>query len=207
MHVHGIIDSLTYPDSPSFLRYQYPSRLPQDVQQRLTDSAARVIEGFGLTNSTFNIEYFWDADTDRLSLLEVNPRHSQSHAWLFQQVDGVANHQLMLRLALGQPAALPDHKGPHAVAGKYFLRHFTDGLVTHAPTPERVAAVERDLTGVHVQPVAREGQRLSDLPQQDSYSFELAEINIGAETEHELEQKYEQCVERLGYAVDERSPQ
>ncbi|GAB3213750.1 hypothetical protein GCM10027294_48070 [Marinactinospora endophytica] len=86
--VYGVVDSLLYPDSPSFLRYQYPSRLPGHVTERLTAVSRRVVERLGLDSVTFNIEFFWDPETDRIRLLEVNPRHSQSHAKLFEYVDG-----------------------------------------------------------------------------------------------------------------------
>ncbi|HET7388224.1 MAG TPA: ATP-grasp domain-containing protein [Nocardioidaceae bacterium] len=202
VRVHGIIDSLTYPDSPSFRSYHYPSSLPQPVQDRLVDNSTRVIRQIGLSPSAFNIEYFWDAETDRLALLEVNPRLSQSHAWLFEQVDGVANHQVMVRLALGQPPGLPRREGAYGVAAKYFLRRFDDGVVTTAPPPELLERVEREVDGVQVHPVATEGSRLSAQRQQDSYSFEVAQTHVAAADREELEEKYLRCVQMLGYEID-----
>jgi hypothetical protein len=35
VHIYGIVDSITCPDSSSFLRYQYPSSLPPAVMQRM----------------------------------------------------------------------------------------------------------------------------------------------------------------------------
>jgi biotin carboxylase len=202
VRVHGVIDSLTYPDSPSFRSYQYPSDLPQAVQKRLVDNATRVIGQIGLSPSAFNIEYFWDAETDRLALLEVNPRLSQSHAWLFEQVDGVANHQVMVRLALGRVPRMPHREGPYAVAAKYFLRRFDDGVVTAGPSLEHVQSVQRELDGVHVHVVATEGDRLSEQRQHDSYSFEVAQIHVAAAVREELEEKYRRCVQMLGYEID-----
>lgn len=87
-HVYGIIDSICYPDTPSFLRYQYPTQLPGEIVQRVTDVSCRVIKQIGLDNSAFNIEFFWDGERDRINILEINPRISQSHAPLFTYVDG-----------------------------------------------------------------------------------------------------------------------
>src|SRR5947199_445410 len=95
VHVYGTVDSITYPDSSSFLRYQYPSSLPATVTERMAELSKRVIRQLGLDGITFNIEFFWEPQHDRISLLEVNPRHSQSHAELFEQVDGIANHDHM----------------------------------------------------------------------------------------------------------------
>ena len=72
VNLTGIVDSLHYENSSSFLRYRYPSELPEHVQDRIRSVTHRVMTSLGLRNSTFNVEYFWDADTDRLVLLEVN---------------------------------------------------------------------------------------------------------------------------------------
>ncbi|MDQ4054761.1 MAG: ATP-grasp domain-containing protein [Actinomycetota bacterium] len=204
VRVHGIIDSVTYPDSPSFLRYQYPSSLPGQVQERLAASAKSVIAQLGLTGSAFNIEYFWNPETDRLAVLEVNPRHSQSHAWIFEQVDGLANHQVMVRLGLGRNPELPHRQGAYPVAAKCFVRSFVDGVVTRAPSAEEVARIEAEHERVHVQLVAGRGQRLADLRQQDSYSYELARVYAAARDEDALVATYDEVVAQLGYEVEER---
>lgn len=203
VHVYGVIDSETYPDSPSFRRYLYPSQLPEGVQDRLVRGTTKVIEQLGLTSSTFNIEFFWDSATDRLALLEVNPRHSQQHARMFEQVDGVSNHEVIVRLGLGQAPDLPGGRGPWDVAARYFLRHFTDGVVTRCPTAADVERIEETIPGVSVELVAEEGQRLSDLPLQDSYSFELAVVHVAADDVDDLEVKYQRCCEELAFEIEE----
>ncbi|CCG03655.1 ATP-grasp domain-containing protein [Blastococcus saxobsidens] len=204
-HVYGIVDSLHYPGTSSFLRYQYPSRLPEEMQSRLATLSERVIDQIGLDQMTFNIEYFWDPDTDRIRLLEVNPRHSQSHALLFERVDGVSNHEVLVKLALGEEPTEPRGDGDYGVAGKCFLRAFDDALVVRAPSPEDVARVEREVDGVTVEVVAEQGHRLSELSQQDSYSYELALLFIGAQDEAELNTKYDQCVRMLPFEFEEVS--
>ncbi|SKA35288.1 Carbamoylphosphate synthase large subunit (split gene in MJ) [Marinactinospora thermotolerans DSM 45154] len=200
--VYGVVDSLLYPDSPSFLRYQYPSRLPGHVTERLTTVSRRVVERLGLDSVTFNIEFFWDPETDRIRLLEVNPRHSQSHAKLFEYVDGTPNHECALSLALGRSPELSPGDGEYAVAAKWFLRRFEDGVVRRAPGPEDVARVEREIPGTTVKVVAHEGDRLSRLPGQDSYSYELAQVFVGARDEEELKDKYDRCVAALPFEID-----
>ncbi|MGH3321949.1 MAG: ATP-grasp domain-containing protein [Streptosporangiaceae bacterium] len=201
--VYGVVESLHYPGSPSFLRYQYPARLPESVFNRMVDITRRVIEQIGLDGGTFNIEFFWDAGRDAINLLEVNPRNSQSHARLFADVDGVPNHQCMVSLALGQAPNPPYRRGRHRVAAKWFLRRFADGVVRRSPTLEEVAKLEREIPATAVRVVAGLGARLSELPRQDSYSYELADIYIGASDEAELVAKYEQCAESLHFEFDE----
>ncbi|MPY81055.1 MAG: hypothetical protein GEV04_22015 [Actinophytocola sp.] len=48
-----------------------------------------------------------------------------------------------------------------------------------------------------------EGVRLSEAAAQDSYSYELAHIFIGAHSEQELHEKYEQCLAGLPFEFDE----
>ncbi|MEQ7127685.1 ATP-grasp domain-containing protein [Actinopolymorpha sp. B11F2] len=201
--IYGVVDSVTYAESPSFLRYQYPSRLPAQVLGRTEDLTRRVIAQVGLTDSTFNVEFFHDAERDDIRLLEVNPRHSQSHAQLFEQVDGVSNHECMLRLAVGRDPDLPHGKGPYDVAAKWFLRRFSDGEVRRCPTAEQVAQLEREVPGATVQLLVREGDRLSNLHGQDSYSYQLAHVYVGADSEDDLVGKFDRCVDGLSFEIDD----
>ncbi|MER7076902.1 ATP-grasp domain-containing protein [Saccharopolyspora kobensis] len=203
VRAYGVVDSINYEGTSSFLRYQYPSNVPEAVRLRLEDISVRLIEQIGLTPSTFNIEYFWDPDTDAINIIEVNPRLSQSHARLFDAVDGAPNLQCMVHLALGEHPRLPRGRGEHRVAAKWFLRRFTDGVVRRVPGEEEIAEIERDLPGVTVQVIPGQGERLSDLPGQDSYSYELADIFIGADDEAELNERYQRCVDALHFEFDE----
>ncbi|OEU90789.1 biotin carboxylase [Streptomyces abyssalis] len=203
VHCYGVVDSVLYEGTSSFLRYQYPSSVPADLADRMCDVSTRVVQQIGLDNSTFNIEFFWDQERDRINIVEVNPRLSQSHAPLFEQVDGVPNHQCMISLALGRDPHLPHRKGPFDVAGKWFLRRFSDGYVRRSPSDEDIARVEREVPGTIVDITATEGGRLSELQSQDSYSYELAAMYIGARDEAELGEKYERCLELLPFEFDE----
>jgi hypothetical protein len=203
VEIHGVLDSLVYPEVSSFLRHQYPSQLPGALQERLADVSRRVIEHIGLTNTTFSIEFFVDPDSGEINLLEINPRHSQAHAAMFEQVDGFANHHYQVRVALGEDPARPHDEGPWAISARYYLRRFTDGLLVRGPSPEDIAAVERDFDGVIVTRRAQDGKRLSDLHAQDSYSYDLAEIVVGAQNVAAMEEKYEQVVAALPFEFAE----
>lgn len=133
--MYGALDSINYPDTSCFLRHQYPSQLPDHVVDRMYDVSERVIRHIGLDSIAFSIEYFVDPDFDGVRLLEINPRHSQSHAELFRHVDGVPNHHMMLRLALGRKPHMPYRKGEYSIAAKCFLRRFDgNAVVDRTPT-------------------------------------------------------------------------
>jgi hypothetical protein len=201
--VYGALDSVNYPGTSSFLRHQYPSQLGDDAVRRMREIAERVMTRIGFDNATFSIEFFCDPDSGQVCLLEINPRHSQSHAELFEFVDGVANHEIMVRLGLGEDPGRRTRKGEYQIAGKWLLRRFEDGVVTRVPTPEEIAAVQERVDGTQIEIAVEVGQRLSELPEQDSYSFELAQLFVAARTEHEMKQKYQACVDALPFEFDD----
>ncbi|MER2093018.1 MAG: ATP-grasp domain-containing protein, partial [Saccharopolyspora rectivirgula] len=200
-HVYGIIDSICYPDTPSFLRYQYPTQLPGEIVQRVTDVSCRVIKQIGLDNSAFNIEFFWDGERDRINILEINPRISQSHAPLFTYVDGVPNHHCVVRVALGEDPHMPRQRGEHRSAAKWFWRTFSDGVAERVPSAEDVQRVQEEVPSAVVDIIAERDRRLSELPAQDSYSYELAAIYLGAPDQEQLRTKYQKCRELLPFEI------
>ncbi|MFI4916527.1 MAG: acetyl-CoA carboxylase biotin carboxylase subunit family protein [Phycisphaerales bacterium JB060] len=201
--LHGVVDSYRYPGTSVFQRYQYPSHLPPQVRDRMLDVSARVLDRFGFDGGAFNIEYFWDPRTDRLSLLEVNPRISQSHAPQFRMVDGDANMKVITDLALGQQPTMGQDAGEHAMAAKFMLRSFVqDGTVTRSPGQADIAAVRRQFPGTLVLPTVSFGHRLSEQRDADSYSWLLAEIYMGGRNEEELLAHFLQAADMLGFRID-----
>src|SRR5699024_6022914 len=203
VEIIGVVDSICYEQSSSFLRYQYPSNLPERALQKMAETTRRVIGAIGLRNSTFNIEYFWDEPTQRLALLEINSRHSQSHAQVFRWVDGRPNHLAMMDLALGRRPHMPRGKGEYAIAAKWMLRRFTDGLVVRVPSAAEVKAVEEQFPAVRITIVAKEHELLSDIEGQDSYSFMLAEIVVAGGSERELQTIYDSCCNALLFIIED----
>jgi hypothetical protein len=200
--VYGVLDSLTYPGRSSFLRHQYPSRLPGDVTAKLREVSEKVMGQIGMDSATFSIEFFHDPETGEVNLLEINPRHSQSHAEMFEHVDGVPNHHCMISLALGRDPALPQGAGTYGIAAKWYHRRFEDGVVRRTPTTEEIRRIEEDIPGTKIEIGVSVGQRLSDLPEQDQYSYELAHVFVGAKDEREMCEKYERVIDALVFDFD-----
>ncbi|MET9709051.1 ATP-grasp domain-containing protein [Nocardiopsis alba] len=204
--VYAMLDSVDFPGTPVFLRHQYPSAMPDEIRRRLVDIAERVVEHHGLDSTTFSVEFFYDPIEDRIDIVEINPRHSQSHTALFELVDGVANHERMLRLAMGEDPDLSGvgEKG-YPVAAEWYHRRFRDGVIARVPTTEEVRELERSLPGVRIQIVPETGRRLSDMFAQDGYSYELARIVTGGEDELEIQAKYERCVKALHFEFEDET--
>jgi biotin carboxylase len=200
-HAYAVVDSVREEGSSSFSRYQYPSALPHEVQATACALAERVVAATGLDESTFNVEIFVDPERGQLGLLEINSRLSQSHAPLFERVDGVSHLKLMVDLALGRRPTLPRRQGPDAVAAKLFLRAHRDAVVERVPAPEVVAEIERRFPGAIVHVLVEAGTRLRDLEDQDAYSYELAEVYLGASSQPELLWRWEECQRLLDFEL------
>ncbi len=199
--VYATIDSLRAPGISSFSRYQYPSRLPAAVRNRMTRITERFMRHIGFDNAPFNIEYFWDANEDRIWLLEVNPRISESHAHLFAMVDGASHHEIAVDLSLGHRPRLPHRAGEFGCAGKFFVRSFRDGTVRRVPSEADLEQLREAVPGTIVQVVPRVGQRLSELMDQDSYSYTLAQLWIGATNNTQLEKRHERALSYLPFEI------
>ena len=205
-HVHGIVDSIRLPNRSSFARYQYPSRLPPRVRRRMTEITARFLEHVGYDDAAFNVELFWQPKGDHVWLLEVNTRVAQHHSELFEKVGGVSNHEVAVEVALGSRPRMPETGGEFTCAAAFFLRTYADAFVEAVPSEAWIAAVAREVPGTVVDLHVSEGMWLSELPEQDSYSYYLAIIYVGAHGQRELLRRYRRVVERLPFRLSPRVP-
>lgn len=200
----GIVDSIRYSQVLSFFRYEYPSRLPDHIQEQIYEISERVIKHVGYDNSAFNIEYFWDETLDKLWLLEINTRISQSHSDIFEKVDGVSNQQVPVDLSLGQKPRMLHREGKFPVAGKFFHRVFHgDARVTRVPTAKEIEAIQKKFPDAWILPQVREGMYLSELLEQDSYSYALAHIYLGAQDRETLLNDYNTILSSLRFDVED----
>ncbi|TVS10452.1 MAG: D-alanine--D-alanine ligase, partial [Wenzhouxiangella sp.] len=207
VQVFGTIDSLrSGKHHSSFSRYQYPSKLPRKVQARMIKAARTFMRHIGYDQGTFNIEFFWNHEDDSLMLLEVNSRISKSHSPLFLMVDGATNHKVSLDLALGRKPVMPHREGEHELAGKFMMRLFkdevSDGTVCRIPSEEDIDRVRKVYPDAFVQPLVEDGMRLSDLKFQDSYSYEIAVVFLGADRQKQLLDRFAEVEEFLPFKFD-----
>ncbi|HZX22697.1 MAG TPA: D-alanine--D-alanine ligase, partial [Woeseiaceae bacterium] len=191
--IYGVVDTIRDRHVQSVLsRYQYPSSVPRDTQKRMEETATAILDGFGYDNAPFNVEFYWDRDSDKLSLLEINARISQSHCPLFALVDGASHQQVVIDLALGKQPQPPHREGDHKVAAKFMMRVFEDGVVAHAPGPGDEKLLEERFPEARFECHVSDGQSLEELPFQDSYSFNIADVYLGGKDQHELLEKYDE---------------
>lgn len=186
-HVHGVFDMHKDNAGTSFDRLDYPAgSVPEEVQQRMIDLSRRYLEHVGFDDGCFNAEFMWDEPEDKLWLIEVNTRISQSHSDLFAKVDGASNHEVAIDIALGRPPRMPHREGDYAVAGQCMVFHDEDVVVTRVPDEADMEKIRADHPGVRFVPEVEVGDRLSELGGQDSYRHIVGKLYIGASTHEEL---------------------
>jgi biotin carboxylase len=121
----GIVEPVMYPGTQAFMRWIYPSTLTTGVRARALDVARRFLQAVGFTHGMFNLEFFYDAARDRLSVIEFNPRMASQFSDLYLRVDGIDLHRVALELAHGRdPAALPRAQPSAGAAGSFVYRTF-----------------------------------------------------------------------------------
>jgi biotin carboxylase len=142
IHALGLVDAIMYPGTQGFMRWDHPSRASTTVQQRALDVARRFLNAIGYHHGFFNLEFFHDAATDRLSVIECNPRLASQFADLYLRVQGRDAHAMALALALGEdPLATPCRAPTAGAAASLVYRHFDPRTLPPAePTAAQKAA-------------------------------------------------------------------
>ena len=133
----GIVDALMYPGTNAFQRFEYPSTLPPAVQQRMRALAARSVEVLGFDHGCFNVEMVWNDQTDRIQIIEVNPRLAAQFGDLYEKVGGVNSYQLLLDLTVGRAPRPKPAQGRYGAAASFVFREF-DGIDKIEPDPAQV---------------------------------------------------------------------
>ncbi len=98
----GVVDAVVYPGTQAFMRWDFPSQLPSTVQQRALAVAQTFLSAIGFSHGLFNMEFFHDPVTGKLSVIEFNPRLASQFSDLYRRVHGIDPHALSLALAMGQ---------------------------------------------------------------------------------------------------------
>ncbi|MGM0934635.1 MAG: ATP-grasp domain-containing protein [Bacteroidota bacterium] len=202
VETYGIVDSVNYEDSSSFFYYLLPSGLPQEVKGQLRDLSNKLMQEYDLNNTPFNIEYYYDDDSKEIKLLEVNPRMSKSHADIYAKVYGRSNHELLVQIASGEEPDYTPEGGTYDCAAKFHYRVFKDGKITRIPSAEELEEMKEEFPDTLIYLKVQEGDKLSELSAQDSYSYLLATIHTGAESREELLEKYKSITDRLNIKID-----
>ncbi|MFZ5484064.1 MAG: ATP-grasp domain-containing protein [Pseudomonadota bacterium] len=141
----GVVESVMYPGTQAFMRFVYPCALPDPVRARAIDVARRFLAAVGFDHGLFNMEFLYDPASDRLAVIEFNPRLAAQFSDLYRRVDGLDLHRVALELAHGRdPAALPRAQPSAGIAASFVYRSFDPEARPPMPGPARRRALARE---------------------------------------------------------------
>ena len=198
-----IYDSILYPGTLSFKSFNTPSTLPTHAQHVLQRLAKKAITTLQLDSTCFNIEFFYNTDTDTPTLIEVNPRMASQFADLTEKVYGTNPYELQVALALGEKPHF-NGKGKQSCAASIPFRVFENKHVLSVPSASDISALKKDYPDVFVQVLVKPGDNLSDYPQ-DTNSFRYCLVNIAADSHEELDRIAQECKKRLPFSFAQPS--
>jgi hypothetical protein len=93
---------------------------------------------------------------------------------------------------------MPSGEGNDEIAAKFMWRSLeADGIVKRVPESDEIAELKRLMPDLELEILVEKEERLSDMFYQDSYTYELAVIFLGAHTEQVLEDSYRMCISSL----------
>ena len=133
VNILGTVDSVMYPGTNAFMRFEYPSQLAASHVEKLEAVAKRAVEAVGLAQGLFNVELFFDPKTERITIIEINPRMAGQFSDLYERVDGKSLWALELDLALGKAPVWPHREGKFGSAASFVFREFGDAVKQAPP--------------------------------------------------------------------------
>jgi len=201
--IMGVVDSVMYPGTNSFESFQYPSDLPEEVQKRMGAIARTFVEHSSLNNTLFNIEMFYDKETNEVKIIEINPRMSMQFSDMHEKVDGVGLYQIQTELALGKKPSFTGRNGQYKVAASFVARQFTgDTVVKNIPDQKAVVRVLGAQPDARVHLFATEGlERIDNLVFEDPESKLISYVNIGGEDRVSMRRRYRQLFDKMMISI------
>ena len=206
----GVVDAVHYPGTQAFMRFELPSQLPNHVQARALDVASRFLKAVGFNHGLFNMEFFFDAETDSLQVIEFNPRMASQFSDLYRQVRGIDLHQFAFELSQGRdPAWLPVSVPASGAACSFVYRSFDAQKTVRMPSAAQLKALQENFPESLLLAFPKSaGERARDLKWLGSYRYGI--LHLAARDERQLRQDCLRASEILGwpapYADQQPSP-
>lgn len=195
----GCVDSIMYPNTQAFMRFDYPSQLAPSIQARALDVATRFLQAVGFTHGIFNMEFFYDEATDRFTVIEFNPRMASQFADLYRRVDGIDLHEIALALAHSiDPKALTPAPPTAGAASSFVYRSFDDSARIDMPSSAAKAAMRAAFPDALLFEFPKDKKSIDrDFKWLGSYRYGIT--HLGGADAHDLRQRCERCSEMLGW--------
>jgi hypothetical protein len=200
----GVVDAVMYAGTSAFQRFEYPSRLPADLQARACAVAARALHAIGFTHGAFNVELFVDAANGQCRVIEINPRLAAQFGDLYAQVDGIHPYEVLADLATGRAPRWSARAGRCGAAASFVMREFGDA-VKRAPKPAERAWLARRHPDARLHTFIKRGlARRREAKWLGSYRYAI--VNVAGADRDDLACRHADIVRHLRFGAGERAP-
>ncbi len=195
----GFVESVMYPGTQAFMRFDYPCRLSEAGRDKALDVARRFLSAVGFNHGLFNMEFFHDPVTEKVTVIEFNPRMAAQFSDLYLRVKGVDLHRLGLELAFGRdPARLPWAEPSAGAAASFVYRCFDPAERPVMPDAAQQAALAKRFPDALLFRFAKSpGQIARDFKWVGSYRYGI--LHLGGRDAGELRERCLAASELLGW--------
>jgi hypothetical protein len=177
----GTVDSIMYPGTDQFQRFQYPSSLPADQLARVDALAVRLVEGLGIAHGMFNVEMRIDPTSGEPRVIEINPRAAGQFYDLFERVDGYNGFEALLALHCGDQPRIEKRAGRDQHAASFVLRDLSGEGLGRWPSKRQIEKLAARHPEGHLMVYRKRG---ADLAREMKWlgSYRYAVFNTGGAT-------------------------
>ena len=195
----GVVDEVMYPNTDAFMRFEYPSKLHPDVQARAADVARRFLNAVGFDHGLFNMEFFHDEATDKITVIEFNPRMASQFSDLYLRVDGIDLHEIAFALAHGiDPATLARQVPTAGATASFVYRSFDPKATVPFPSFVQKTTFRKAFPDALLFEYPKDTKELHrDFKWLRSYRYGI--IHLGGDNPRDLRHRCEQASAMLGW--------
>ena len=195
----GVVDAVHYPGTQAFMRFEFPGSLSGALQLRALAVAQQFLRKVGFTHGLFNMEFFYDAASDKLGVIEFNPRMASQFSDMYLRVLGIDLHRMSLALARNiDPASLPRQSPSAGAAASFVYRSFEPGVQVAQPTPEQKSALHAAFADALLFCFAKGASEIArDFKWLGSYRYGI--VHLAAADAHQLRLDCERASALLGW--------
>jgi hypothetical protein len=193
----GTLDAVMYPHTNAFMRFELPSRLSPTAIMQCQTVAQRAVETLGFNHGLFNVELFWDDESQQAKIIEVNPRMAAQFADLYEKVHGLNLYHAQVELSLGRAPVLSPTGGAFGAAASFVYRVF-DASLRYAPTDHELAQLRSQYPDSIFTPDFKYGVS-REREQRWLGSHRYALLNLGGRDHHDLMARYASANELLNF--------
>lgn len=194
----GVVDSIMYPGTDQFRRFQYPSAHPREWQEKAEEVARRALAAVGFTHGMFNVELRLCATTGHAKVIEINPRAAGQFYDLFERVDGYNLFDALVSLETGEPPAIRRREGRDAIAASFVLRDLDGAGLGRWPERGEIARLRERHPGALIMMYPKRG---ADLRREVKWlgSYRYGVVNLGAPSLDQLHAAYARVHRDIGF--------